>query len=47
MAPIYDPYRHNNILKDSNKIQENNARTTLKNFFQFKEKNQGLNKNSS
>lgn len=34
MTPIYDPYRLNNILKDSNKIQENNPRATFKNFLQ-------------
>lgn len=34
ITPIYDPYRHSNILKDSNKIQEGNTRPTLKNFFQ-------------
>lgn len=37
--PGYDPYRNNNILKDSNRIQDNSTPNTNKTFYHSKNRN--------
>lgn len=44
---LYDPYRNNNILKDSNKIQENCTRVSFKTFYHEKSKNISHNKKNA